>query len=144
MLGHAIAQTSNQEEGVKLTINQLFDAMRKADSTQLRSCFDGTASMQTVRVSPEGAASVAGGTPDRFIAQIGGAEPGTLDERIVFEKILIDGPMAVAWTPYNFYLKGAFSHCGVNVFQLVKKPEGWKIVSVLDTRRKEGCNPDRP
>ncbi len=140
----AMAQATNDEsDGVKQTINNLFSAMLGADSSALRMCFDSVAIMQTVRQTEGQGASVAGtSSPDRFIAQIGAAKPGALDERIVFEKILIDGPMAVAWTPYKFYLNGQFSHCGVNVFQLVRKTDGWKIVSVLDTRRKEGCSPD--
>jgi hypothetical protein len=47
--------------------------------------------------------------------------------------------MAAAWTPYRFYRNGEFSHCGVNSFQLVKMAEGWKIVYIIDTRRKEPC-----
>jgi hypothetical protein len=62
-----------------------------------------------------------------------------LDERILAYEIRIDGPMATAWTPYEFYVNGDFSHCGVNSFQLVKFVEGWKIVYIIDTRRKEPC-----
>jgi hypothetical protein len=48
--------------------------------------------------------------------------------------------MATAWTPYKFYLDKTFSHCGVNAFQLFKSENGWKIISILDTRRKEPCD----
>ncbi len=47
--------------------------------------------------------------------------------------------MANAWTPYEFWYNGNFSHCGVNSFQLIKKDEKWKIIYLVDTRRKEGC-----
>jgi len=63
------------------------------------------------------------------------------DERIVFETIRIDGPLASVWTPYNFYYEGKFSHCGVNSFQLVKINGEWKIQYLIDTRRKQGCKP---
>ena len=61
------------------------------------------------------------------------------DERIAFDGIKIDGPMATAWTPYNFYFNGKFSHCGVNNFVLVKQDNGWKIQYIIDTRRRQGC-----
>jgi len=58
----------------------------------------------------------------------------------VFAKILIDSQLASVWTDYKFYIGDKFSHCGVNSFQLVKLNDGWKIVYIIDTRRKEGCN----
>jgi len=47
--------------------------------------------------------------------------------------------MATVWAPYKFYYKGTFSHCGVDMFQLVRMKGGWKIVYLIDTRRKEPC-----
>ena len=48
--------------------------------------------------------------------------------------------MAHVWVPYKFYLNGMLSHCGANSIQLIKEEEGWKIISLLDTRRKNNCN----
>jgi hypothetical protein len=53
--------------------------------------------------------------------------------------IQIDGAMANAWTSYEFWVNGSFSHCGVNSFQLFKDEGAWKIIYLIDTRRKEGC-----
>ena len=61
------------------------------------------------------------------------------DERVEFERVLIDANLASVWAPYEFYLGGTFSHCGYDSFQLVKLDEGWKIAHVIDTRRKEKC-----
>jgi hypothetical protein len=41
---------------------------------------------------------------------------------------------------YKFYVGETFSHCGVNSFQLFKDKEGWKIIYLIDTRRKDPCN----
>jgi hypothetical protein len=64
---------------------------------------------------------------------------GAADERISFETIRIDGPLAIVWTPYKFYFNGQFSHCGVNSFHLVRLNGSWKIHFLIDTRRKEPC-----
>lgn len=58
------------------------------------------------------------------------------EERILSYNIQVDGTMAHAWTPYEFYINGKFSHKGVNAFTLFKTAEGWKIVHLIDTRRK--------
>lgn len=53
--------------------------------------------------------------------------------------ILIDGNLASVWTDYKFYIDDQFSHCGVNSFQLFKGKDGWKVIYIIDTRRKENC-----
>lgn len=74
-----------------------------------------------------------------FVDFISKEEKGNADERIIFETIKIDGPLALVWAPYKFYYKGIFSHCGVDSFQLVQLAEGWKIQYIIDTRRKDKC-----
>ncbi len=60
-------------------------------------------------------------------------------EELLDYQISIDGKMANVWTPYKFFFKERFSHCGANSFQLLKSEAGWKIIYIIDTRRKEGC-----
>ncbi len=48
--------------------------------------------------------------------------------------------MAMAWVPYEFRLNGEFSHCGVDVFTLIKKDDAWKIINVSYTIDNEGCD----
>ena len=66
----------------------------------------------------------------------------SLEERITFSSIHIDGNLASVWTPYQFYFQGKFSHCGVNSFQMVKENGEWKIQYIIDTRRKDNCIDD--
>jgi hypothetical protein len=95
--------------------------------------------MQTVQQKPEGTTVGSNSVAD-FVKRIANTPAGTvLDERILAYQIQVDGSMASAWTPYKFYVNDTFSHCGVNSFQLVKLAEGWKIVYIIDTRRKEPC-----
>lgn len=64
---------------------------------------------------------------------------GQADEKVVFDAIHIDGPMAAVWVPYEFYFKGQFSHCGVDHFVMIRQDGQWKIHYLIDTRRKQGC-----
>ncbi len=58
------------------------------------------------------------------------------EEKILSFKVQIDGSMAHVWTPYEFYVNDKLSHSGVNSFQLYKDNEVWKVVYIIDTRRK--------
>lgn len=57
-------------------------------------------------------------------------------EKILSYSIQVDGTMAHAWTPYEFYINDKLSHKGVNAFTLFKENDAWKIIYVIDTRRK--------
>lgn len=131
---------SQQEEmQVEAVIKSLFDGMRAKNADQVAAAFSPNAIMQTVIAKPEGS-EVGSNAVGDFVKRIASTPAETnLDERISAYQIKVDGTMASAWTPYQFYVNGNFSHCGVNSFQLVKMAEGWKIVYIIDTRRKEPC-----
>jgi hypothetical protein len=134
------AAQNPDEEAIKKTINQLFDGMRKSDSTLIRAAFNKEAILQTIGKTKEGNTIVRNTDLNQFIAGISKPHPDVYDERIAFTKILIDDNLASVWTDYKFYIGEKFSHCGVNSFQLVKTEKDWKILYLIDTRRKENCN----
>lgn len=129
------AQTQNEEHNVKTTINQLFNGMRNRDTTMIRNAFAERPIMQTISRGEVKTEKV-----DDFIKSIAQPFPEKFDERITFDKILIDANLASVWTSYKFYIGEKFSHCGVNSFQLLKTEKGWKIIYIIDTRRKDNCN----
>jgi hypothetical protein len=53
----------------------------------------------------------------------------------------MDAGTAHVWTFYTLHVGERFSHCGYDSFQLLRSGEGWKIVSVADTRRTDNCEP---
>jgi hypothetical protein len=134
------AQTA--EDSVKAVINKLFTAMKSADPALLRTCFADSMILQTIVKNNAGKLEVRNEDPDGFIDFISKELPGNADERITFDVVKVDGPLAIAWTPYSFYYKGTFSHCGVNSFQLIRFEGEWKIQYLIDTRRKVGCIED--
>lgn len=136
----AYGQKNNEEEAIKKAINALFDGMRKSDTTLMRTAFNQGAILQTIVKSKAGATEVRSTDLNLFVQSIAKPHPSVYDERIVFTKILIDGELASVWTDYQFYIGDKFSHCGVNSFQLVKVGSEWKIVYLIDTRRKDHCN----
>jgi hypothetical protein len=132
------AQTA--EDSVKAVVNQLFAAMKETNVEKLKDAFADSAVLQTIRRRQDGTFFVQNEQVNDFAAQIGKAKKDSLDERIEFASVKVDGPLASVWTPYKFYYAGNFSHCGVNSFQLVKINNRWKIQFLIDTRRRQGCN----
>jgi len=126
---------NSEEDLVKATVNQLFNGTKTSDSVLIRKSFSKNAVLQTITKAGE----VKNENINDFALSISKAEKQSLDERIIFSNILIDGNLASVWTPYEFYYKGKFSHCGVNSFQLVKLNNEWKIQYIIDTRRKDNC-----
>lgn len=128
------------EDSVKAAVSRLFTAMKESDVTMMKSAFAENAVLQTIGRSKEtGAVVVSGEDVNAFVESIQKIAKGDADEQIVFETIRIDGDLASVWTPYKFYYKGKFSHCGVNSFQLVRLNGEWKIQYIIDTRRRQGC-----
>jgi len=134
----ANGQTS-EETGIKEPINNLFEGMRKSDAALIKSAFSETAVLQTIKKNKEGKLIVENENVADFLTAITKPHADVYDERIVFETIKIDGPLASVWTPYKFYVGTTFSHCGVDSYQLVKIDGKWKIQYLIDTRRKDGC-----
>ncbi len=139
MMFGVIANGQTAEDSVKTVINNLFTGMKTANTIMLKNCFADSMVMQTISKDKEGKLVVRNENPVGFIDFVSKELPGNADERITFDMIRVDGPLAIAWTPYNFYYKGQFSHCGVNSFQLVRLNGQWKIQYIIDTRRKQGC-----
>lgn len=94
--------------------------------------------MQTV-VDNKGKIEVRSGDPAGFLKFVGSPHKEIYDERITFDRIQVDGDLANVWTSYKFYIGDKFSHCGVNSMTLVKEEGAWKLLHIIDTRRKENC-----
>lgn len=131
-----IAQTKD-DTAIKEVINNFFNGMHASDTLMIKSTTDANIIMQTI-----GNSGVKLSSFDDFLKNIAkiNLETTKIEEKILSFNIKIDGNMANAWTPYEFYVNAKLSHCGVNSFQLFKDDGDWKIFYIVDTRRKENCN----
>lgn len=136
----AYAQSLASEEEVEQLLRNLFDGMRAGDSARVRSVFHPDARMLSVGVRPaDGAAVLRRVSVDEFVRAVGAPRDEIWDERIRDVEVRVDENLATAWMKYWFYRGDAFSHCGVNAFQLVRGADGWGVIQITDTRRREGC-----
>lgn len=133
------AAAQGEEEAVKQPIMQFFEGMRRSDSNMIKAAVAPGAILQTIVKNKEGKTGVHTENLARFITAVTTPHEQVYDERITFDLIRVDADLAIAWTPYQFYVGNTFSHCGVNSFQLVKLGGAWRIQYIIDTRRKNNC-----
>jgi hypothetical protein len=75
-----------------------------------------------------------------YLERLGACEE-TRVERIWEATVHVHGDMAAVWAPYDFWRDGAFSHCGVDLFQLVRVEGRWQIVGGAYTAETDQCHP---
>jgi hypothetical protein len=125
---------------VQRTIENFFKGFHQKDSSLIMETVGREVILQTISTTANGENLVRTEDFMEFINSIRGIPDSVKFKEVINDyTIRVDGPMATAWTPYEFWLNEEFSHCGVNSFQLVQQQGGWKIIYLIDTRRKEDC-----
>jgi hypothetical protein len=65
-----------------------------------------------------------------------------LTERGYHPTVVVSGPVAMVWLPYDFYQDGKWSHCGVDVFTLLKADGAWRIATLVwSVEQPPACSP---
>ncbi len=124
-------------DSVYAVVTRLFDGMRARDTASMRAAFTSGAMLNSV--SPSG---VRRDAIDAWIASVASAPAGLLlDERLGDHVVQVSGDLASVWVDYWFFAGDRFSHCGVDAFVLARANGEWRILSVADTRQREGCRP---
>jgi ketosteroid isomerase-like protein len=75
------------------------------------------------------------------------ALPGKITERAFRTQVLVAGPIATAWAPYDLYIDDKWSHCGIDVFTIIKTGNAWKIATLVwSVEQPPACerHPDGP
>ncbi|TKD65891.1 nuclear transport factor 2 family protein [Flavobacterium sp. ASW18X] len=137
---NALGFSQSPEEQVKKAITIFFKGFHAKDSLMMKQVVADHVVVQTTSVTQEGKTLFK--TEDihtlyKNIASI----PAKVEfkEELTNFSIQVDRTMANAWVDYTFFLNKEFSHCGVNSFQLINFDGNWKIIYLIDTRGKEGC-----
>jgi hypothetical protein len=114
-------------------------ALSRTDTATLRSLMAPGLSLSSVRSGPEGAV-IRHSTGEDFLGGLGG-EDQTLLERMWDPVVHVHDQVAVVWTPYDFFLNGEFSHCGIDVFTMLRGEDGWRVIGITYDVVREGCPP---
>jgi hypothetical protein len=137
----ALAQepASGQEHEVAGVAAAFLGALSATDTATLSGLLVPHAMIYSVREGPEGPAFRAV-SREVFLESLGGEDQEFL-ERMWDPEVSVQGRVAMVWAPYDFHLNGHFSHCGIDVFTMLKGEEGWQVASVTYNVVREGCSP---
>jgi hypothetical protein len=139
---HAVAQPAQREDdkaAVVATVQKFFDTMASRDVEAARTVLMAEGRLFAVR-EQDGQPAVRASSIEDYLKGLPGRK-ADYRERMWNPEVRVHGPVASVWTAYDFWVDGKFSHCGVDVFDLVKTPEGWKISGGAYTVERTGCAP---
>ena len=134
-----------EHEVIIKTIDKFFLAINTSDAELTRQLVLPDAMNYTVGENQDGQWQLRS-IPQTYYLDQSNYGPEKITERYWSPTLLIDNHIAVFWAPYDFYIDGEFSHCGIDAFDLVKVDDTWKIGNASWTRQKIGCtlHPDGP
>jgi len=125
-----------QESEIQLMIGKFFNAFHQRDSIALKKVCSENLVLHSISESEKGHKFSIQKASDFYKSIATIPLSMKFEEKILSFKVQIDGSMAHVWTPYEFYVNDKLSHSGVNSFQLFKENDVWKVVYIIDTRRK--------
>ena len=141
----SFAPTDEQRGEILATVQGVFDALA-GDASKLSEVMMPDVIMRSNSIEEDGSVtsstSTVAGLRDRIISS-----GSIMVERMFDSKVMVSGPIATVWTPYDFYTGGEFSHCGIDVVTLLHTQKGWQIMSLDWTRQQPpACqlHPDGP
>lgn len=138
--GQGLAQDFTEADA-RNVVDTFFEGFHKGDTTMMKSVMLKEVPTYTVYTATDGEKRLVEGSADRLLDAIANRPKEQVwKEELLDYAVQIDGDLAQVWTPYRFSLNGDFSHCGANAFTLVQTNEGWKIQSLIDSRRKADCD----
>ena len=137
ILSSTLFSQEEKEDTINNVIKTFFKGFHESDKEIMLTTVHDSFSMQSIYEDKEGETHLTSGDAKQFITTVAErAKKEQWTEIITEYKTQSDGLLATVWTPYKFYLGEQYIHCGVNVFTLMKVNNDWKIISIIDTRKK--------
>ena len=135
----ANAQPQDAEKAAVLeTVQAFFDTMTAGDVEGARRILQPQGRFHAMRMR-DGKPDVRTFTNEEYFAQLQ-ASKQKMRERMWSPDVRIRGLIATVWTPYDFWIDGKFSHCGIDAFDLIKTEQGWKLAGGVYTLESK-CEP---
>ena len=125
-----IAQPSERDAVLK-TMQAFFDTMTARDVDGAREILQPQGRFHAMKMK-DGKPDVRAFANEEYFANLQ-ASKQTMHERIWNAEVRINGLIATVTAPYDFWIDGKFSHCGVDSFDFIKTEKGWKIAGGVYT-----------
>jgi hypothetical protein len=134
---YAKVKTNTEKKAVQETVKLFFEALEKKDTVLYKNIVFTNGQICTVRRQQDTLKSSVRSFADDMKRLV--SMSTVIEERPLRYEIKIHIDIAIAWVPYTLSLSGKFSHCGVDVFTLLKTTGGWRIVNASYSVEPNGC-----
>ena len=138
-----VGHQPGEEAAVLATLDRYFAAISADDFATMTALQMPDGKTYRARAVPGGAMEVVV-RPNSYWTDPARKDGHTRRERYWSPTVLVRGSIAVAWTPYEFWIDGETSHCGVDTFDLVKVEGAWLVANAMWTVEPEACAELRP
>jgi hypothetical protein len=134
----AHAQSPSDRDAVLKVMQGFFDTMTARDVEGARKILQPQGRFHATRMR-DGKPEIRGFANEEYLADLQAGKT-RMQERIWNPEVRIHGEIATVWAPYDFWIDGKFSHCGIDAFDLIKTEDGWKLAGGVYTLESK-CEP---
>jgi len=136
----AAAQHAGERDQVAVlaTVDQLFGALASKDRAALLGAVVAEGRATSAGVDEAGRPRISSTDWTTFADRLV-LRTDRLAERLIDPHVHVEGDIAMIWSRYEFEINGAFSHCGIDHFDLVRIEGRWRVLNLTWTRQTVGC-----
>jgi len=131
-------QEQAQKKAIIATMNQYIDAINSDNRKLLAKLSKHNAMSYSVREMENGGYTTRE-RPQSYYLDINREKGPQVKERIWTPTVLVNDQIAILWAPYDYYVEGTFSHCGINAFNFIKENGHWLITNTSWSVQKSNC-----
>jgi hypothetical protein len=134
----AFAQKTDDAKDALALANKMFAEMAAHNPAGILALYTADAQLIAAIKNKEGK-SVIRTFPVEAFSKNFAEKKNEIKEEMYAPEVKIFGDLGLVYGRYVFYVDGKLSHCGVNVFHLVRAETGWKIAGASTTIEPQGC-----
>lgn len=134
------APAPDDRQAVLAAVEGLFAAMLARDGAAVTPLVEPQGLVTSITTDAEGGTRIATSSWADFAARLPQA-PGPIRERMFDPEVRIRGDLAMVWSRYDLSIGATFSHCGTDLFDLVRRDGRWRLLHASFTRERTGCEP---
>lgn len=133
---HLSAQPNNEKAEIMKVAHQFFEALEKQDTLTFKRIMMKNSNNYIV-IEGEDSVRIFGRPHNNFNLK----PENIVKERMRESEVVVSihKRIATVWAPYDLWVNDKYSHCGVDVFIMLKGNKGWKIGTISFSIEKEGC-----
>jgi hypothetical protein len=130
------AQQNKEKEDVLKVARQFFEALEKQDTITFKKIMMKNSNSYMV-IEGKDSVRLIGRPHNNFNLK----PENIVKERMRESEVIVNihRRIATIWAPYDLWVNDKYSHCGVDVFIMLKGNQGWKIGTISFSIEKEGC-----